>query len=487
MKSGIEIEEIFLDKKSRQEIVRPLKIKRLMWFYGFIIFCLLILLIKIGYLQIFKKNYYQSIAEENRIRIETIPAPRGIIYDQNGKQIVQNILSSEKKLKRNYVNSEIWAHLIGYTDYENKGQTGLELVYDNYLQGQNGKKRIEVDALENNKRVVAVQDPEPGDDLILNIDAELQKKLYDILPEERSAGVILDAQTGAVLALVSKPSFDSNLFAQGINQEKYQELINSPDKPLFNRAISGQYPPGSTIKPLMAVAALEKNLIDPWEEITDVNSIKIRNQYNPDIIYNFPDWKDHGQVNMVKAIKESCNIYFYKIGEKLGWKNIEKYADKLGLGQVLGIDLPNEAKGHVPQKGWLGDLYHIAIGQGDLTITVLQLASYTAAIANNGKIYQPQILDKVFDKDDNLIKDILPQIIKSNAFNFEIIKKGMDQSTEYGKTGTAQFSSKQDKYHAWYTSFKDNLVVTILVEEGKSGQQTAMPIAKAIYKWYYSK
>jgi len=489
MRSSLEIEEIFLDKAKELEMQKPLNKKRLVFLYFFIFFCLSALLARISYLQIVKGGYYQKIAEENRIRIESIPSLRGIIYDIKGQRLVNNALNAKERLIRQYVDGLISAHIIGYTNSENKGQTGLELIYENYLKGQDGKKRIEVDALGKNHRIIASQEPLAGNNLILNLDFDLQKKLYQTLPEAPSAGIILDSKTGGVLALVSKPSFDNNLFSQGVSETDYQNLIQDPQKPLFNRAISGQYPPGSTIKPLIAAAALEENIIDHAQEINDLPYLQIRNQYNPDIIYKFPDWKDHGQVNMIKAIKESCNVYFYQVGEKLGWRNFQKYAKLFNLGNILGIDLANEAYGYAPKDGWLGDLYHTVIGQGDLTATVLQIASATAAIANNGKLYQPQVVDKIVDSDNNLIKDILPKILKSNFIkeeNLKIIQQGMDQGVEHGKTGTAQFGSDKSKYHAWYTSYKDNLVITILVEQGVSGQQTALPIAREIYKWYYS-
>ncbi|MFH1392559.1 MAG: penicillin-binding transpeptidase domain-containing protein [bacterium] len=489
MRSFLEIEEILLDQEKKSEIQKPLSKKRLLFLYFLIFICFFVLLIRTADLQIVRGNYYRKLAEENMIMAESIPGLRGVIYDTNGRQLASNTLNLKEKNVRQYFDGPILAHIIGYTNSENLGQTGLELVYQEYLKGEDGKKRIEVNSLGQNQRTIALQEPVSGNNLVLNIDFDLQKKLYDTLPESPSAGVILDSTTGGVLALVSKPSFDNNLLSQGISEADYQKLIQDPQKPLFNRAISGQYPPGSTIKPLMASAALEEKVIDPWKEITDVPYLEIRNQYNPDIVYKFPDWKDHGKVNMVKAIQESCNIYFYRIGEKLGWRNIKKYASIFNLGSTLGIDLPNEAKGFVPEQGWLGDLYHTAIGQGDLTATVLQINAYTAAIASNGRLYQPQIVDKIVDSDNNLVKDILPKILKSNFIqekNLEIIQQGMDQGYDHGKTGTAQFTSEKDKYRAWYTSYKDNLVITILVEQGISGQQNAMPIAREIYKWYDS-
>lgn len=489
MRYPLEIEETFLDKAKELEMQKPLNKKRLIFFYFFIFFCLLALLTRISYLQIVKGGSYQKTAEENRIRIESIPSLRGIIYDIKGQRLVSNALNDKEKVIRQYIDGPVLAHIIGYTNSENKGQTGLELIYENYLKGQDGKKRIEVDALGKNHRTIASQEPQPGNNLILNLDFDLQKKLYQTLPETPSAGVILDSTTGGILALVSKPSFDNNLFSQGILETDYQNLIQDSQKPLFNRAISGQYPPGSTIKPLIAAAALEENVIDPWQEINDLPYLQIKNQYNPDVVYKFPDWKDHGKVNMIKAIRESCNIYFYQVGEKLGWRNLQKYAKLFNMGSILGIDLPSEAHGYMPKDGWLGDLYHTVIGQGDLTATVLQIAGYTAAIANHGKLYQPQIVDKIIDNDNNLIKDILPKILKSNFIkeeNLKIIQQGMDHGVEHGKTGTAQFNSGKDKYHAWYTSYHENLVITILVEQGISGQQTALPIAREIYKWHYS-
>lgn len=487
MHSPLEIEEILLDQEKELNLPKLLSRKRLLFFYFFVFICLLILFVKAFDLQVIHGSYYRELAGKNMIMIETIPPQRGIIYDIKGQQLANNTLNVQGKNIRQYPAGPILAHIIGYTNSETKGQTGLELIYEQYLKGRPGQKKFEVNALGQSQRMIGLEEPQPGNNLILNINFELQKKLYETLPESASAAVILDATNGGVLALVSKPSFDNNLFAQGISEADYQRLINNPEKPLFNRAISGQYPPGSTIKPLIALAALEERVINPDQEIADQPYLRIRNPYNPNIVYNFPDWKDHGQVNMIKAIKESCNIYFYRVAEKLGWRNLEKYATNFNLGKIVNIDLPNEASGYVPKQGWLGDLYHTAIGQGDLKTTVLQIATYTAFIANGGRLYQPQIVDKIVDNDNNLIKDIRPKILKSNFIqpeNLKIVREGMNQGQEHGKTGTAQFSSSKNEYHAWYTSYKNNLVVTILVEKGISGQQTAMPIAREIYKWH---
>jgi len=530
----IDLSELLIDYKKKKSVnlETPLNKKRVLLLYILIFTCLILIFLRCGYLQIVKGAHFQKMAQQNTIRTQKISAPRGLIYDKNRILLAQNrpfffvdnqIIPLEEALQkqeqgknveqktlRYYPYAKATSHLIGYTDNENIGRTDLELFYNDVLTGTPGQERLQVSADGQIIKQKQRQEPIIGQSLILNIDLDLQKFIYENLPEGKKASVIvLNPQNGAILALVSAPSFDPNLFTTGIAKNKYEELINNPDKPLFNRPISGRYAPGSVIKPLIALAGLEEDVIDPEEQIETSGQLRIQDKYNPDRVYIFPDWKDHGQVDLFKAIAQSCNVYFYKLGEKLGFNNTARYLKKFGLEDKTNIDLPGEAVGFVPIKGWLGDLYHISIGQGDLIVTPMQVASYTMMIANGGTMYQPQIVDKIIDNQGNEL-DIKPSINKNNIAdqeNIDLINKAMSCFTDYslgyplrdlpikiaGKTGTAQYGPKpknkeEEKYHSWFTSFyQDKLVVTVLIEQGESGYATALPVAKKVYQWYVNK
>lgn len=406
------------------------------------------------------------------------------------------------------------------TDYF--GKTGLEASYEEYLRGINGKQKIEVDSAGNLKKNLGTEDPINGSDLHLGLDAGLQEEIQDVLEKklletktETAAAVAINPRNGEVLALISLPGFDNNLFSQGISAEDYERLISDENKPMFNRAISGGYPPGSTFKPLVAAAALEEKIVTPDTTINCHGGIRIGS-------YNFPDWKTHGVTDIRKAIAESCDVFFYSVGggwesiSGLGIDKIKKYADKFGLGRITGVDIPGEASGLVPDKNWkenrfgerwyVGDDFHCAIGQGFVTVTPLQLANYTAAIANGGTVYRPHFVSYI-KKIDGTEEKIEPKIIGRNFIspqNLQIVREGMRQAISSeggsarqladlkvavaGKTGTAQFGS-DNKTHGWFVSFApyDNpeIAMVVLVEGGGEGHSTAVPVTKEIYKWYF--
>jgi penicillin-binding protein 2 len=340
---------------------------------------------------------------------------------------------------------------------------------------------------------------------------------------KKAAGLAIDPQNGGVLALVSLPSFDNNLFVQGISTQDLAALDADPNQPFLNRAVSGQYPSGSLIKPLIGAAALEEKIVSPEQTVSCQGGIRVAHQYQPEIIYHFRDWKTHGITDIIKAIAQSCNVYFYTIGggygqrEGLGIERIKKYLEYFGLGQATGIDLPHEENGLIPDPEWkaqakpdeewyLGDTYHVAIGQGDIMVTPLQITRAIGVIANEGVLYQPQIVDKVVDLNKDLIKDIPKQIIRENFIETEylkIVQKGMRQAVvsgsagalaslpvkAAGKTGTAQFG-KQGQTHAWFVGYapypEPEIVLTILIEGGGEGSQVALPVAKQVLEWYFS-
>jgi len=432
------------------------------------------------------------------------------------------------------------SHVLGYTgkinDQELKdlgkdyslidyiGKAGLEYSWEKELKGKAGSKNIEVDALGRQKKIINEVAATDGSNLLLSLDLDLQEKAEEIAKSyiakaglHRASVIVMNPNNGEILALVSLPAYDNNLFAKGISQEDYNKFLNDKDQPLFNRSISGEFPSGSTIKPIFAAGALQEKVITENTSFLSTGGLSIGEWF-------FPDWKagGHGATNVRKAIAMSVNTFFYYIGggygdfKGLGLSGLVKYARLFGLGELTGIDLHGERKGFVPTQAWkeetkhepwyIGDTYHFAIGQGDVIVTPLQVANYTAAIANGGTLYKPHLVSKILDKNNNVVSDVAPQIIRNNfidADNLRIVREGMRQTITAGsaqslqivpvpvagKTGTAQWSTKKGP-HAWFIGFapydKPQIAITVLVEEGVEGSTIAAPIARDILNWYFT-
>jgi len=452
----------------------------------------------------------------------------------------------EKNIARQYVSPLSFSHVLGYMgkltlaevgdnpEYfltEKIGKNGLEAFYEKILRGIPGEKLVEVDSKGRLKRDISESKPQDGRGLVLSLDNFLQESFFAAVSkslEERklkkAAVVAIDPKTGGVLAMLSFPTFDNNSFAQRLSAKTYAELAQSPDRPLFNRAISGQYAPGSTIKPLVGAAAIQEKVVTPLTKVNDSNGeLVILNQYSSAVAYRFGDWKIHGVVNLYDAIAQSCNVYFYTVGggydniKGLGVERLGKYFRLFGLGKVLGIDLASEGDGLVPSESWkkqlknepwyIGDTYHISIGQGDLLVTPLQLAVATAAIVNGGKIVQPHLVDKIIDSDKNVIETIKPMVLSKDFIsqaNLSIIKEGMRQTVTVGsarllndlpvpmgaKTGTAEVVGQRNT-NAWATVFAPfddpQIVIAVLVENAGEGSQVAVPIIKEVLEKYFNR
>lgn len=624
-KEDIEPQEILLDslakKKERElgisekKLEIPLSSNILKWLFIFSVVLISILFFRIFQIQIIEGEKYSNLAERNKFKISQIQSERGVIYDRNFKQLVENIPSfdlicqkndlpqstdarnkifrelakilnkdqkniekivdeaTEKKfiieknlshqtlilletrleefpgfsiqrnLKRNYIEGNYFSNIIGYTgkitsqelntleDYsifDWIGREGLEKYYESILKEKPGKVQIEKDVLGNIISQKTISEPESGKSLVLWLDADLQKKLYEELKSamervgaKTAAAVALDVNTGGVLALVSLPSYDNNVFQKGSEAEAVLNLFNDPNNPLFNKVISGQYFVGSIIKPLTAYGALEENLISPDKKIDCRGKITIPSQYNPSVVYTYEDHATHGWIALRRAIAESCNVYFYTIGggyknqEGLGPTRINKYLYLFGWGKKTGIDLPGEAEGFLPDPNWKkekigeswwdGDTYHLSIGQGYLLVTPLQVAVAYAAIANNGKLLQPHLVQKIVDKNKNVIEEIQPKIIQENFLNLknlQPVQEGMRETTIYGtaaifnnlpfktaaKSGTAQ-TNKAGYYHNWISVYApyDNpqIVLTVMIADVKGALAAATPVAKNVLAWYF--
>lgn len=484
------------------------------------------------------KDYYlESIVVKENIEREAALILEEKTSDLKGVAI-------EKRSTRGYTSIASMSHILGYIgeisqeEFESShgylltdkiGKMGVERAYEKELKGTHGKEQIEVDSFGHLQKILAQKDPEPGSSLVLSIDLGLQDYSANILQTtlnslnlKKGVAIVSNPKDGSILALVSLPVYDNNIFTTGQAKELYPQLLADESKPLFNRAISGVYPSGSVVKPVVAAAALQESVVGVNDWIIDKGEITVPNQYDPNIIYRYVDWMAHGGVNIIKAIAESCNVFFYHIGggydhiKGLGLEKMIKYFKLFGLGSELGIDLSGEATGLVPDADWklknkgetwvLGDTYHLSIGQGDLGVTPLQVNAYTSAIANGGKLYKPH-LAKEFIAHTGEVRPYKPEI-KNQGFigeyNLNIVKQGMRACvtsgscdkisilpvTSAGKTGTAQSGIAGEGDHAWFTAFAPyedpQVVITVLVENGGEGSKVAAPVARDILYYYFT-
>lgn len=454
----------------------------------------------------------------------------------------------EKNTVRNYVMGPVFSHVLGYTGRVTKdnlevlenysasdyiGKDGLEKFYESELRGTPGETEVVRTAMGVKKEDKVISEPVAGYNLVLNIDAKLQKTVYDSLEKsiknlgsKKGAAVALNPKTGAVLALVSYPSYDDNMFSQGISKADFNAIINDANQPFFNRVISAQYPAGSTIKPFLAMGALEENIISPTKLINDIGYILVHSQYDPSVSYKFAGVVPHGWVDMKKAIAVSSNVYFYTVGggyenqQGLGPTRIKKYLDLFGWEQKTGIDLPQEFKGFVPSPDWKkkvkkenwwdGDTYNLSIGQSDLQVTPLQVAVAYSYIANGGTMYKPQVVQKIINgsgKDAPVVKEFQPEIISQNFIDpksVSIVREGMldgvqkDYGSSYmlhdlpvtvaGKTGTAE-TNKAGFYNTWSVSFapyNNPEIVFVTTIEGVQGLRAAtLPVAHDVLQYFF--
>lgn len=590
--------------------------------YFYCLLCFVLLLAgRAFFLQIVHADYYQGLAEGNRLRTYVAKAERGVILDRQQRILVRNIpnfhlflipadLPAEQEERQQLfqsiakitgenlesivakiqsaprnsvqpllikedlsyqqalllkVQSSIWrginlvldnqrqyvltadsapastglSHLLGflgkispeeweqyqkdgYQFTDKIGRAGLEAFYEKTLRGEDGKQEVEVDAFGRPKAILSEKSKEAGNNLILTIDFALQQKAQEILSrhlrqnnKKKGVVVALDPNNGEILAMVSLPAFNNNIFSTALAPSAFQAVISNPDQPLFNRAISGQYPPGSLFKPIVAAAGLQENIISAASRILSIGGIRIDKWF-------FPDWNPagHGWVNVKEAIAYSVNTFFYTIGGGyqdfigLGQPRIVAYARLFGLGSALGLDMEGEASGFLPTKEWketvkkepwyIGDTYHLSIGQGDILVTPLQAAGYTAVFANGGTLFQSHLVKSIVNSKNETIKVFEAKILKKDFLQksvLQTVRQGLRDTVVYGsgkklnilpvtlaaKTGTAQQLPGKSP-HAWITTFgpyqNPRLVITVLVEEGGEGSKIPLEIAREIWQWW---
>ncbi len=451
------------------------------------------------------------------------------------------------RLFREYPYREQTSHLIGYIGRINQteiqqleqdgtaanyrgsnhiGKTGIEQSYENELHGTTGVERVEVDASARAVRVLSRIPPVSGNNLMLSLDIKLQEVAEKSFGNYRGALVAIDPRNGEILAFVSKPGYDPNLFVDGIDEQSWSELNNSPDVPLNNRALRGQYAPGSTIKPFMALAGLYYNKRSPSYTISDPGYFKL-----PGSSHRFRDWKKggHGSVDMFKSIVVSCDTYFYGLAIELGIDNISTFLPQFGFGKKTGIDMEGEASGLVPSQAWkqkrhrekwyAGDTVSIGIGQGYNLATPLQLAFATAVLANDGVAWRPHLVKQVQRSDKIPAAEVKPEFtLNLNPEHLALVKRAMVAVTQpggtaaragagapytfAGKTGTSQVigmkqgeeyieSQVQERHrdHALFIAFapadQPTIALAVLVENGGHGGSTAAPIARKVLDYYF--
>jgi penicillin-binding protein 2 len=445
---------------------------------------------------------------------------------------------------RKYLEGETIAHLVGYTgeisreelereifrDYtagDIIGKFGIEKYLDADLRGKNGAEQVEVNAIGKEVRVLGKIKPNPGYNVVLTIDSHLQQVAAKAFEGKMGSVVVMDPRDGSVLALVSAPAFDPNLFNGGISYEEWGELLTDPLHPMEDRAITGQYPPGSTYKMIVAAAALQEGLITPGKKFFCGGSIEVGNR-------TYRCWQEHGHgmVDLHRAIVESCDVYFYNLGKLVGVDKLAYYAKSFGLGMPTGVDLPREKAGLIPTKQWklkkfnepwqVGETMSIAIGQGFNLVTPIQLVNAYCALANGGTLYRPRIIDRIESPDGQLLRKFAPQPrwkIPLSFANVDILKYGLwgvvnekggtgyalkrKEADVCGKTGTAQviglpedaklrkarYVSGRFRDHALFVCFapyrEPEIAVAVIVEHAGHGGTVAAPIARKIIDTYF--
>jgi penicillin-binding protein 2 len=608
-KEELEIQDIFLDRLAQRKeqkerglqkrIEHPFQGNKIWRFLFFVFAVFLILFGRTFQIQVIEGKKYSQLSTRNQFLVRSIESRRGIIYDRNLNQLVQNkdaynlmcnpaelpvdentkkqLIESlsilidvprdeltekinqasessilikknisyetllcyrtqsqkwpgffvERKIVRNYNEGASLAHILGYVSYtEQVGEAGLEKSYNETLQEQLGQIKIEKDAQGREISQEIISNPQPGHNLVLSLDLPLQEKIEQVLRqqiEEVGAlvgnAVALDPRTGEVLAIVSIPSYNNNAFSQGISSKELKNIENNPQLSLFNQAISGVgYPTGSIIKPIIGIAALEEKVITPQTKIYCPEKICVANRYTGGE-QCFRDWKFHGISDIYRAIAESINPFFYAIGggykeiKGLGAKKIKTWLERFGWGEKTGIDLPEEGKGVLPSLDgawYLGDTYHLSIGQGPFAATPLQVAFAFSAIANGGTLYQPKIVKEItenLEEGTRIVEEKKPIVINPQVASQEVIqvlREGMRQAVANvqgsahilnnlnvevaAKTGTAQ-TGQEEYYHNWIVAFapyqNPEIVLVLMIKDVPEQMVAVRGISRDILEWFF--
>lgn len=538
----IDPDEIFLDSTNLPDfdvhqfegrLEKPIHAKTFVWFS---ISCAIVALFFVGKLwnlQIVHGETYKERSENNRLDHSTIFANRGVIYDRNRVPLAWNELNPEGEFpKRAYATSSGFAHVLGYVQYPAKDKfgvyyqtefipkDGVELEFNKELTGINGLKITETNALGHTQSESVLEPPKDGTNVMLSVDKRVQAKLFESLEatvRERGflagAGVIMDIHNGEIIAMTSFPEYDPEIMSQGSNKSLISEYLTDARNPFLDRVVSGQFIPGSIMKPFIAVGALEENIIDPLKQIHANGQITIPNRYNPSNPTIFKDWKVHGWVDMRKAIAVSSNVYFFAIGggyedqKGIGIANIEKYIRGFGFGTKTGIDVLGEKEGTIPSPEWkakmfeegdwrIGDTYNSSIGQYGFQVTPIQAVRAVAGIANGGVLVTPTVLL------DNPVNDKKTTVIPYADRSMQIVREGMRQGVLEGtasglnipgvnaaaKTGTAELGVSKQEVNSWVMGYwpyeNPRYAFTVLMEKGpRANQVGATYVMRQTLEW----
>lgn len=549
-----------------------------------------VLVTRLFFLQVVQGSYYRMLSDGNRVKTVVVHAPRGVIFDRNGEPLVFNVpgfrqtkedktefISEENAIEmiaegkenleidslRSYPYKQSMAHVLGYigqisedelksdefTGYKSGdiiGKMGIEREYEDFLKGVNGKQLAETDSSGNVIRKLGETDAVPGRDITVTLDAKLQEKAYSALKDKERGAVVVSTPKGEILALVSHPSFDPNLFTLGSDYETASDsaytsvddlLSKAENQPFLNRTIGGHYPPGSTYKIITAASGLESKSIDENYTVEDTGILRVGD-------FSYANWyftnyggKD-GDVDVVKGLQRSNDIFFYKLAEKIGVDQLARTSRDFLIDKKLGIDLPGEIDGTVPDPQWkektigeswyLGDTFIMGIGQGYLLSTPLQVNSWSQVVASGGDLYRPHLLkdlgeekvkrDLMSDKTielirEGMIKTCAPKGTAWPLFNFQVKNPSLEidgknileapaattsanfkdqrQIVIACKTGTAEHGGEKTLPHAWITLFAPaydpEIVITVLAEESGEGSSEAAPIAKEILEEWFNR
>jgi len=521
-------------------------------------------------LQVVEYKSHRNYVESLRIQVKSLEAPRGRILSRDGVVLawdeetliahatlatdfdeVEKIVGVERKIElvlkgrltvtqaeaiklqragvyveKKYIRkyNGMAPHVVGYVDTSRNGVAGVEKQYDTFLKGKPGYELVSVSPSGRVLGRLLTSSPLPGGDVILTIDSKLQQYAETLLRDSKTKGVILvQSVDGEILALASHPSFDPNVLASGVEPRQWDRLVNDPDAPLLNRATSALYAVGSVIKPLYAIAYLETG----EDDLTiDCHGYYEYRTSSGKIAGVYKDWyaPGHGTTDLRKALRVSCNVFFYELALRLGINEMKAWADKFKISSITNIDLPGEVEGLFPDPAWKqrrygeiwypGDTILCGIGQGFITLTPLQILNFFNTIANRGTCYTPHVLLGTFDPNTKVMEKVESMVsytvdVKPKTWDFlvkalvEVVsyKDGpADEGTAYqafkgarfevaGKTGTAEMGKAGEKPHSWFAGFspvnKPQVVVTVLLENAGTGSEAAAPMARKILERYW--
>lgn len=489
-----------------------------------------------------REKFYHRLKQRRR-PFQSVPVRYRLSEDEIAKVAVNEYrlpgVEVEAQLVRYYPQGDLFAHSVGYVGRINErelkgfseqqhesysgtytiGKIGLERQYEAQLLGEVGYQNVETNARGRVLRVVQQTDPKPGKNLRLYLDSAVQAAGVEALAGRRGAIVAIEVATGGVISMVSSPSYNPNLFVTGISHKDYNALTQSLNLPLFNRAIQGEYPPGSTIKPLIALGGMHYNVIDPYKALFDRGFYQLENEER-----KYRDWKrtGHGRVDMRVAIRESCDTYYYDLAFRLGIDRLHEFGNHFGMGQYTGIDMPSERRGNWPSRRWKrdyrglswypGDTLNVGIGQGDVLATPMQLAVMTATMANRGLRVQPRLvqsdapqqwvssLQDVPDQQWDLVTSAMEDVLHHPSGTAYKAAQGMAFRMA-GKSGTAQVvgiaqdaeydsEALQERHrdHALFVGFapveNPKIAVAVIVENGEGGSSEGAPVVRQVMESY---